>query len=184
MNFRLPLRSIRTKFLLVGLAAVFLCGSVSFFLATEQRRQLEEQLRSSAVNMAKETGFVMGPLIAFDGRDEMKQALELLRANPDFAWARVSDETGTRLVSVGEAASIRCNGKSGQQLVDVAGVLQVSTPIVDSGKAWGCLQLGVSEERSQHEEKRLWTVTIIASLVTILITLASGVYLAQSMHTR
>ena len=96
MIFRLPLRSIRTKFLLVGSAAVLLSGSVSFFLAAEQRRQLEDELRSSAVNLARQTEFVMAPLIAFDSRDEMKKALELLRTNPDFAWARVSDETGRR----------------------------------------------------------------------------------------
>ena len=107
MSFRLPLHSIRTKFLLVGLAAVLLCGSVSFFLAAEERRQLEEQLRSSAVNMANQARFVMGPLVAFDSRHEMKQALELLRTNPDFAWARVSDETGAPLVSVGSADAVR-----------------------------------------------------------------------------
>src|ERR1700722_13611128 len=116
MTLRRPLRSIRTKFLVVGLAAVVLCGSVSFFLAAEQRRQLEQQLRSSAVNMAKVTGFEMGPLIAFESRDQMKQALELLRTNPDFAWARVSDETGAPLVSVGSADPVWCDGKSGQQL--------------------------------------------------------------------
>src|SRR5258708_2486217 len=125
MRFDLPFRSIRTKFLLVGLASVFLCGSGSFFLAAEQRRQLEQQRRSSAVNVADQAGFVMAPLIAFDSRDEMKKALELLRANPDFAWARVSDETGAPLESVGVAAPIRCDGLSGQQLVDSGGLLLV-----------------------------------------------------------
>jgi hypothetical protein len=62
MNQRRPLRSIRTKFLLVGLAAVLLSGSVSVFLAAEQRRQLEQQARSSAVDMAEQTGFAMAPL--------------------------------------------------------------------------------------------------------------------------
>src|SRR5580698_8825188 len=99
-----PLHSIRTKFLLVGLAAVLLSGSVSFFLAAEQRRQLEQQLRSSAVNMAKQTEFVMAPLIAFDSKEEMKKALELLHTNPDLTWAKVSDDTGTPLASVGPAA--------------------------------------------------------------------------------
>src|ERR1700694_2886585 len=108
MILRLPFRSIRTKFLLVGLAAVLLSGSVSFFLAAQQRRQLEQQLRSSAVNMANQTGFVMGPLVAFDSKNEMKQALELLRTNPDFAWATVSDETGAPLASAGRAAPVRC----------------------------------------------------------------------------
>ena len=94
MNQRRRFRSIRTKFLLVGLAAVLLSGSVSFFLAAEQRRQLEQAARTSAVNMARQTGFAMAPLIAFDSIDEMRKALDLLRANPDFAWARVSGETG------------------------------------------------------------------------------------------
>jgi len=157
MIFGVPVRSIRTKFLLVGSAAVLLSGSVSFFLAAEQRRQLEDQLRSSAVNLARQTEFVMAPLIAFDSRDEMKKALELLRINPDFAWASVSGETGTPLVSVGGAPLTSCDGKSGEQLSDNGGFLRVSTPILDGGKTWGCLQLGISEERSRHDAKRLWT---------------------------
>jgi PAS domain S-box-containing protein len=181
MMFRLPFRSIRTKFLLVGLAAVLLSGSVSFFLAAQQRRQLEQQLRSSAVNMANQAGFVMGPLVAFDSKDEMKQALELLRTNPDFAWATVLGETGTPLASVGNATPVPCDSKSGQRVEDSGGLLRVSTPIVDSGKTWGCLQLGVSEERSQRDATRLWTITILASLMTILVTLASGAYLARSI---
>jgi PAS domain S-box-containing protein len=181
MMLRLPFHSIRTKFLLVGLAAVLLSGSVSFFLAAEQRRQLEQQLRSSAVNIANQTKFVMAPLIAFDSRDEMKKALELLRTNPDFAYARVSDGTGTALASVGSAAPIRCDAKSGQQVADGGGLLRVSTPIVDGGTTWGCFQLGISEARSQRDAKRLWTITILASLMTILVTLASGGYLARSI---
>jgi PAS domain S-box-containing protein len=181
MNQRRPLRSIRTKFLLVGLAAVLLSGSVSFFLAAEQRRQLEQQARSSAVAMAEQTGFAMAPLIAFDSRDEMKKALELLRTNPDFAWARVSGETGAPLASVGGAAAIRCDGKSGQQLVDRGGILLVSTPIMDGGKRWGCLELGISEARGRRDARRLWTITIVAALATILVTLICGAYLARSI---
>src|SRR5580704_1009550 len=133
MNQRRPLRSIRTKFLLVGLAAVLLSGSVSVFLAAEQRRQLEQQARSSAVDMAEQTGFAMAPLIAFDSRDEMKKVLNLMRTNPDFAWARVSGETGAPLVSVGDAAPARCDGKSAQELIDTGEILLVSTPIMDGG---------------------------------------------------
>src|SRR5580704_736588 len=158
MNLRRPLHSIRTKFLLVGLAAVLLSGSVSVFLAAEQRRQLEQQARSSAVNMAEQTGFAMAPLIAFDSRDEMKKALELLRTNPDFAWARVSGETGKLLASVGDTAPARCDGKPGQELVDSGGLLLVSTPIMDGGKRWGCLQLGISEARGRRDARRLWTI--------------------------
>jgi PAS domain S-box-containing protein len=181
MIFRLPLRSIRTKFLVVGLAAVLLCGSLSLFLAAEQRRELEQQLRSSARNMAEQAAFVMGPLIAFDSRDEMKQALELLRTNPDFSWATVSDEAGAPLASVGDAPPSGCDGKSGLQLVDGNGFLRVSTLVLDSGKTWGCLQLGVSEERSKRDAKRLWAITIAAALLTILMTLACGAYLARSI---
>jgi PAS domain S-box-containing protein len=176
-----PLHSIRTKFLLVGLAAVLLSGSVSFFLAAEQRRQMEQQARSSAVNMAEQTGFAMAPLIAFDSRDEMKKALELLRTNPDFAWARVSGETGELLASVGDTAPARCDGNSGLGLVDSSGILLVSTPIVDGGKRWGCLQLGISEARGRRDARRLWTITIVAALVTILVTLICGAYLARSI---
>jgi two-component system sensor histidine kinase/response regulator len=181
MISRLPLHSIRTKFLLVGLASVLLSGSVSVFLAAEQRRQLEQEARSSAVNMAKQTGFAMAPLIAFDSRDEMRKALELLRANPDFAWARVCGETGAPLASVGDAAPSRCDGKSGLELADSGGILLVSTQIMDGGKRWGRLQLGISEERGRRDARRLWIITIVAALVTILVTLVCGAYLARSI---
>jgi PAS domain S-box-containing protein len=181
MSFRLQFRSIRTRFLLVGLAAVLVAESVTFFFAAEQLRQLEQQLRSSAVDMANQTGFVMGPLIAFDSRDEMKEALALLRANPDFAWARVSDESGAPLASVGSAAPVRCDGRTGRQFADGGGILRVSTPIVEGGRTWGCLQLGVSEKRLQRDARRLWIVTILPSLITFLVTFASGVYLARSI---
>jgi PAS domain S-box-containing protein len=180
MIWRIPIRSIRTKFLLVGFAAVILSGSVSFFLAAEQRRQVGEQLRSGAANIAMQTEFVMAPLIAFDSRDEMKRALELLSTNPDFAWATVCDETGARMASAGKEAPERCDVRPGE-IVDNGRILRVSTPIVDGGKTWGTLQLGISEARSQREAERLWTITIIAALITILVTIASGAYLARSI---
>jgi PAS domain S-box-containing protein len=181
MRFRLPLHSIRTKFLLVGLAAVMLSASVTFFLAAEQRRQLEQQLRASVVNMANQTRFMMAPLIAFDSKEEMQKALDLLRTNPDFAYATVFGLTGAPVASVGRAATARCDSRSGQQIVDGGGILRVSTPIVDGGTTWGCLQLGISEARSERDAKRLWTITIIVSLLSILVTLASGAYLARSI---
>ena len=79
MIFGNPIRSIRTKFLLVGFAAVLVSGSVSIFQAANQRRLLQDELHSSAINLARQTEFVMAPLVAFDSRDEMKKALELLR---------------------------------------------------------------------------------------------------------
>src|SRR6202020_2081310 len=45
----------------------------------------------------------------------------------------------------------------------------------------GCLQLGISEERSRYNAKRLWTITIIAAFMTILVTLACGAYLARTI---
>jgi PAS domain S-box-containing protein len=181
MIYRRRFHSIRAKFLVVGLAAVLLSGSVSFFLAAEQRRQLEQQLLSSAANIAKQTDFMMAPLIAFDSTDEIGKALGLLRANPDFAYARVTGETGTVLASVGDVSPGRCDGKSGQQIVDRGGLLQISTTIVDGGKTWGCLQLGLSKEHSHRDVTRLWTIMIAAYFMTILVTLAGGAYLARSI---
>src|SRR5579872_3986735 len=155
-----PIGSIRNRFLLVGLAAVLFSGTVSFGLAVEQRIQSEQQLVSSAVNIAKQTGFVMAPLIAFDSREEMKKALELMRTNPDFAYARVSGETGAELASAGGAVATPCDGKAGLQVVDSGGLLRVSAPIMDGGQTWGCLQLGLSEERSQRDQNRLLLRTI------------------------
>src|ERR1700691_6001656 len=95
-------RSIRTKFLVVGLASVLLAGSVNLILATIEQRRSKEQLRAHALNIAQQAAFVSAPLVAFDSREEIARALKLLRAgDPDFAYAIVCDEGGAQLASVG-----------------------------------------------------------------------------------
>src|ERR1700733_9598541 len=131
MTFGITIRSIRTKFLLAGLAAVLFSGSVSYFLAARQGRTLEQGLQSSALSASTQTAFLMAPLIAFDSRDEMNKALAMVRANPDFASSAVFGESGERLASAGSAPTNRCDSRAGQRVFHGDGVLLVSTPIVD-----------------------------------------------------
>jgi PAS domain S-box-containing protein len=181
MTYPNGFRSIRTKFLVVGLAAVLLSGSVSLFLAFAEHREFQKQLEANAVSVATQTAFVMGPLIAFDSRNEMKKALDLLRANPDFAYARVSDENDSPLALLGSVPLEPCRGITGPQVVDKARAVHVTTPIVDAGKTWGCLQIGLSKERTEREVTKIWMIALVAGAVTILITLLGGFYLSHTI---
>ena len=181
MNVRSPFRSIRTKFLTVGLAAVLLSGSVSLFLAAEEHQRFAQQLRSNAINIAKQTAFVVAPLIAFDSRDEMKKALELLRTNSDFAYAKVTAKSGAPIASLGDTPSAPCEVNGGLQVVDRGRFIQVTTPIMDGGETWGCLQLGISEERTERDASRLWAIALSSAVLIMLVTLISGAYLARSI---
>ena len=106
-----------------------------------------------------------------------------MRTNPDFAWARVSDENGAPLTAVGSAEPVRCDGKSGQQFADSGRLLQVSTPIVDSGKTSGMSSIGgfpKSAARTRRQASLDYN-DCRGARVTILITLASGAYLSRSI---
>src|SRR5574341_531915 len=94
-------RSVRTKFLLGCLVAIVASGIViyaSFSSAAE--KQSEQSMRARAVGLAENTAFLTAPLIAFESRNEMTKALKLLAADPDFAYALISDETGRPLASI------------------------------------------------------------------------------------
>jgi hypothetical protein len=77
--------SIRTKFLLVGLAAVFTVGLSGLVETAGVQRLLRDQARAHVVDIAKQAAFIAGPLIAFDSQSELRKALELFHADPYFA---------------------------------------------------------------------------------------------------
>jgi PAS domain S-box-containing protein len=174
-------QSIRTKFLTVGLAAVVLSGSVNLILAAIERRRSADQLRENAISIAQQTAFVSAPLVAFDSRAEIDRALRLLRTDPNFAYARVCGEGGLPLASVGQIPGGPCPPTAGLQLLDRGGMLHIRMPIVDGGRTWGILQLGVSEARHEKDEARTWGLALGASLLSMLVTLVSGLYLARSI---
>jgi PAS domain S-box-containing protein len=180
MNFRLP--SIRTKFLLVGLAAVVCSGLVNLMMAAIQWRRSREELRNHSVSVAKQTAFVVAPLVEFESRDELAKALELLRLDdPDFAYARVCDEHAVPLGSVGPLPAGPCPPTPQMQIESRTRVLEIRAPIVDGGHAWGVLQFGVSEARRQRSDAQTVTLALGASLLTMLVTFGSGLYLARSI---
>ncbi len=181
MRFGVSLRSIRTKFLVVGLTAALVSGAASLFLAGEAQSQFRSQLVQNTINMAQQTAFVTAPLVAFDSRAELKKALELLQINPDFAYARVSDEKGAPLVSVGNVIPSGCVPGQGLQISERGGLLQASTPIQDGGKTWGCLELGISCKRTEQSAAQMWTTALGAAALAMLVTLIGGAYLSRSI---
>jgi PAS domain S-box-containing protein len=174
-------RSIRTRFLVAGLAAVLLSGGLGVFLAATAQRQIHRQLRANAASIAQQTAFVMAPLVAFDSRNEINKALSLLQANPDFAYAQVSNEEGARLASVGKVPSGSCGNGGPWQILEQGRLLNVRMPIVDGGKMWGCLQLGISRERAYHDAAQIWMTMLGAAALAMLLTLVGSLYLSRSI---
>src|SRR5207245_4094762 len=161
-------RSIRTKVLLVRLTTIVIVIAAFLFVGAASHRQLRRQLHANAISMAQQTAFQTAPLIAFDSRNELAKALELLRANPDFAYAQVSDESGTPLASLGRVSSTPCLARGNLEVLDQGAYLSVRTPIVDGGKTWGCLQVGVSKRRTEQNAAQTWLIAMSAAGLTML----------------
>jgi PAS domain S-box-containing protein len=181
MRIGLPLRSIQTKFLVVGLTAALVSGAASLFLAAEAQKQFRSQLLLNIINMAQQTAFVTAPLVAFDSRGELKKALEQLQVDPDFAYGRISDEKGAPLISVGDVVPSGCVSGQGLQILEQGGFLQASTPIQDGGRTWGCLELGVSRKRTEQNAAQMWTTALGAAALAMLVTLIGSAYLSRSI---
>jgi PAS domain S-box-containing protein len=181
MKLRLLSRSIRTKFVVVGLAAVIAVGLAGLFATVGVQRLLRDQSRAHVVDIAKQAAFIAGPLIAFDSQSELSKALELLRADPDFAYAQVTDGAGKPLATVGRATTEPCQAGGEPRVSNHGGILHVSMPVVDSGVTWGCLQLGTSQDRTERDVAKMRTVAIGASVLTMLTMVVAGVYLSRSI---
>jgi PAS domain S-box-containing protein len=181
MKLRLPSRSIRTKFLVVGLAAALVVGFADLFEISGVQRLLRDQSRAHVIDIAKQAAFMAGPLIAFDSISELRRALELLRADPDFAYAQVTDNAGKPLATVGRAAAEPCAPGGEPRISSQGGVLHISMLVVDSGVTWGCLQLGTSQARTERDVGTMRTIAVGVSLLTMLTLVVAGVYLSQSL---
>jgi PAS domain S-box-containing protein len=181
MKLRLLSRSIRTKFVVVGLAAVLAVGLAGLFETAVVQRLLRDESRAHVLDIAKQAAFIAGPLIAFDSQSELGKALELLRAEPDFAYAQVTDNTGKPLATVGRAATEPCAAGGEPRVSNHGGILHVSLSVVDSGVTWGCLQLGTSQDQTERDVGKIRTIAVAASLLTMLTMVVAGVYLSRSI---
>src|SRR5580693_1048931 len=108
MTMRSPFRSIRTRVSTVRLVAVIIEAAALCFLAFTADHQFRDQLRADAVATSAQAAFVAAPLVAFDSREELKKALELLRTDSDFAYAQVSNDKGASLAALGSVRSTGC----------------------------------------------------------------------------
>jgi PAS domain S-box-containing protein len=181
MRLRLLPQSIRTKFLVVGLAAAFAVGLADLFETAGVQRMLRDQSRAHLIEIARQASFIAGPLIAFDSRSELGKALELLRADPDFAYAQVTDKSGAPLATIGSAANEPCAVGGEPRISNQRGILHISMSVVDSGVTWGCLQLGTSQDRTERDVERMKTFAAGNSLLTMLTIVIAGVYLSRSI---
>jgi PAS domain S-box-containing protein len=181
MRIRRLSSSIQTKFLLVGLAAAVAVGLAAVLGVTTAQGLLREQARDNAVDVAKQVAFIAGPLIAFDSHSELKKALELLRADPDFAYAQVRDNAGKPLATVGPVVTQPCEAGGEPRISNRGGVLHITMAVVDDGATWGCLQLGTSEDRTELAVGKMRTAAAVASLLTLLTMVTAGVYLSRSI---
>ena len=180
MTLRNPFHSIRSWVFAFKSGGAIIGVAALCFLAATACRQFDDQLRTNAITTSVQTAFVAAPLLAFDSRVELRKALELLRTHPDFAYARVSDEKGAPVASLGSVSSLGCSGE-GMHLSEGAYFLQVSTPIVDGGKRWGCFELGFSRQFLRHQVIQIWTAAIGASVALLLLAAAGLFYVGKSI---
>ena len=181
MSHRVLFRSIRTKVLVASVAVILVEIAAFLFLAAAAHRQSRQQLKANAIGIAKQAAFVTAPLVVFDSRTEMKKALELLQTNPDFAYAQVRDERGASMASLGKLSAEPCSAGADVEVSDRGGFFHVRAPIVDGGKTWGCLQLGISQKRTEQSAVWMWAIVAGAAGFTMLMALISDTYLARSI---
>jgi PAS domain S-box-containing protein len=173
--------SIRTKFLVVGLAAVCAVGLAGFFAIGSVQRLLREQSRVHVLDIAKQAAFIAGPLIAFESHSELRKALDLLRADPDFAYAQVTDTAGKSLATLGPVVTAPCAAGGQPRISNLRGVMHISMPVVDGGVTWGCLQLGTSQDRTERDVGKVKTIAVGAWLLAMLTMVVAGAYLSRSI---
>ncbi len=159
MAFRYP-ASIRTKFTAGSLAAILLSAAFSYlaFSRAAERFSLNAvQARANA--LANNTAFVVAPLIAFESQSEIRKAVNLLSADPDFVSATVRDAEGRPLARAGTQP---LPGKGSDVLLSRA-------EAVDNGKQWGSVELVLSlaEMNRELSHVRLTALVVILALAFI-----------------
>ena len=177
----LKFRSIRNKFLVVGLGAGVISIGASLFLAATADQKFASNLRINARHAAEQTAYITAPLIAFNSKSEITKALSLLKADPDFAYVQLRDAEGKVIAAMGHPSTGAC--LPGKPLKIVQGVeeIRVESSVNDSGANWGCVELGFSRQRSGHDAAQMWWIATLAATLAILITLGGAVYLSSSV---
>jgi|SRR5579862_40092 len=156
--------SIRVTFAAGSFIAILGSGTACYFLlsAVVQKEWLAA-LQANAVSLAENTAFVARPLVAFESTAEIKKVLTLLTANPDFAYASVTDQTHRSIAAIHPDRILPHQWTLKTQVTISGGVIHIATPIIDNGKLWGYLHLGIS---LRHLEADLRHIRLIA-LITI-----------------
>jgi len=176
--------SIRVKLLAGCLAAVFGSGAACYLaFSTSAERQAMANMRSRAMRMALNTAFLASPLIAFDSRNETEKALLLLKAQPDFGYALILDEDRNLFAGINTESATGAPGTR-LQIFTANGLLHASAPIVDGGKTWGYLQLGLSLKQT-NDQLRVFRITAVTTIFTILLAALFGLgWLMETMVCR
>ena len=175
------LRSIRNKFLVVGLGAGVISIGASLFLAGTAERKFTSNLRIKASRAAEQTSYTTAPLIAFNSRSEIAKALSLLKADPDFSYVQLRDAEGKIFASIGNPSGRACSPAESLKTVEMAQEIRVESPINDNGANWGCVELGFSRQRSDHDAAQMWWTATLAAALAIMITVGGAAYLSRSV---
>jgi signal transduction histidine kinase/CheY-like chemotaxis protein len=157
--------SIRVKLICSCAIAVLGCGAISSIaFVSIAESQFLEHIRAHALALAKDTAFVVAPLIAFESHSELSKVIGLMRADPDFAYAMLFDEDGAPLVVLNAPKHYPEQGKSGPaKAIPIDGIVHVTASVADGGKNWGTLRLGLSLMRTK---KSLTKIRLLSMIVT------------------
>ena len=159
------LSSIRAKFLIGSSVALLGSGAISYVLvARAVKSQSFANMEAIAGGLARNIALQAAPLIAFESRNELKKTLDLVRANPDFAYASITDQDHVTLEAI-NANLIPPHVCTQQTGVDFAGgTMHIATPVIDNGKTWGYFHLGLSLARMQRDLRDLQLFALVAIL--------------------
>ncbi|MBL8212408.1 MAG: PAS domain S-box protein [Bryobacterales bacterium] len=171
--------SLRTRFLLAGLAAGAASILGSLFLAYQAETLLLDNLRLSSLQRAVRTAFLIAPLLEAHNHAEIARKLDLLQAEGDLVAGAVYDKAGRSLARTGDSNDRSC--RSGTDFVshEFVAELHVEGPIGEAGQANGCLHLIVSKQRPLEMANRLWGTAFAAAAITFLVSLLAAVSLSR-----
>src|SRR5262249_49155677 len=94
--------SLRAGFTAGCLVAIIGSAALSYLgFSRIAEMALLNAVRERVTALAENTAFVVAPLIVFESDAELRKAVNLLKADPDFLWAAVHNAEGQLLARAG-----------------------------------------------------------------------------------
>jgi hypothetical protein len=138
-----------------------------FVFSFTVEKQALQNITEVGVGLARNAAFSIAPMIAFDGGRDLGKTLKSLLVNPDIDYVVVWDENQKMLASRNPASPPPFGFGKDLQTHVAGGDVHVKLGVVDGGKVWGYLQIGLSLQRTNHDLHLALAAILTLSLVFI-----------------